>query len=77
MPISGLPVAPVRERGLKLVVLSLLKVYLNGRSRKGAWIEILDAGSNVFFLAGRSRKGAWIEISVCLPLKGSSAWSLP
>ena len=34
-------VAPVRERGLKY---SIGKVSANGRSRKGAWIEIDNTG---------------------------------
>ena len=36
-----LPVAPVRERGLKLMVLKTLLFMEKGRSREGAWIEIL------------------------------------
>ena len=33
-----------------------------GRSRKGAWIEIVVIGAIGLFGGGRSRKGAWIEI---------------
>ena len=34
----------------------------SGRSRKGAWIEMLDSGWGMIMDVGRSRKGAWIEI---------------
>ena len=37
---QGCKVAPVRERGLKFDLL-LNVLFLYGRSRKGAWIEIL------------------------------------
>ena len=33
-----------------------------GRSRKGAWIEIISIGRPHINGCGRSRKGAWIEI---------------
>ena len=33
-----------------------------GRSRKGAWIEIVMRICKSLCLLGRSRKGAWIEI---------------
>ena len=33
------------------------------RSRKGAWIEILDGDYFISTALGRSRKGAWIEIA--------------
>ena len=36
----------------------------NGRSRKGAWIEIGEMVSMGWAAYCRSRKGAWIEISV-------------
>ena len=35
-------VAPVRERGLKLPAGWRLVLYREGRSRKGAWIEIMS-----------------------------------
>ena len=54
-------VAPVRERGLKL-----LRDYhtasVQGRSREGAWIEIRTVASIMSLVKGRSREGAWIEI---------------
>ena len=54
-------VAPVRERGLKFLV--LLVLYPNhSRSREGAWIEIIMTMVNVTEPPGRSREGAWIEI---------------
>ena len=34
-------VAPVRERGLKYLVCASIPTYRQGRSRKGAWIEIV------------------------------------
>ena len=33
-----------------------------GRSRKGAWIEIISKANSPVPLYRRSRKGAWIEI---------------
>ena len=39
-------------------------LWLHGRSRKGAWIEISMRKIGYSSLLGRSRKGAWIEISV-------------
>ena len=36
---------------------------LCGRSRKGAWTEMLNNGTPVAYGYGRSRKGAWIEIN--------------
>ena len=37
-----------------------------GRSRKGAWIEIILAAASAKELKRRSRKGAWIEIMLIL-----------
>ena len=56
-----LQVAPVRERGLKF---SLVGGFSDsqGRSRKGAWIEIAPKSSSTNNSNCRSRKGAWIEI---------------
>ena len=56
-------VAPVRERGLKSTQVANLEVRA-GRSRKGAWIEILALFPRMRVCSGRSRKGAWIEISL-------------
>ena len=56
-------VAPVRERGLKSTNVYDL-VSAKGRSRKGAWIEILIRPYDHKYNKGRSRKGAWIEISI-------------
>ena len=36
--------------------------FLIGRSREGAWIEIVAVESNKVGDCGRSREGAWIEI---------------
>ena len=36
---------------------------IRGRSRKGAWIEILTVLALRKTAKGRSRKGAWIEIT--------------
>ena len=61
---SGMPrgtVAPVRERGLKLILVCVL-VPAMCRSRKGAWIEIPIILAILLIAYGRSRKGAWIEI---------------
>ena len=33
-----------------------------GRSREGAWIEILPKQGTIYLVMGRSREGAWIEI---------------
>ena len=62
---SHLPtsVAPARERGLKYKGDSII-YFDNGRSRKGAWIEIDDVNGFRHAVAGRSRKGAWIEINI-------------
>ena len=35
-----------------------------GRSREGAWIEIVPANTIVKAAQGRSREGAWIEIKI-------------
>ena len=43
MPVYGVPglmVAPVRERGLKLKLVSVMELKRLSRSREGAWIEI-------------------------------------
>ena len=41
-------VAPVRERGLKLQVLKLSR-WLCSRSRKGAWIEIINVRADLTY----------------------------
>ena len=57
-------VAPVRERGLKSCGQCLGCRLDNGRSREGAWIEMVDYPENDYEeFYGRSREGAWIEIS--------------
>ena len=35
---------------------------VSGRSREGAWIEIVLGSNSAKKQAGRSREGAWIEI---------------
>ena len=37
---------------------------LEGRSREGAWIEILGAALGPITGGSRSREGAWIEIRI-------------
>ena len=59
----GLTVAPVRERGLKFEGMVEVNSRYTGRSRKGAWIEIVDLHNCELYVRGRSRKGAWIEIN--------------
>ena len=44
---------------------------LEGRSRKGAWIEMLLIACGRANPHGRSRKGAWIEINFILELASS------
>ena len=60
-------VAPVRERGLKSCGQCLGCRLDKGRSRKGAWIEIVAVDNNKVGFCGRSRKGAWIEILWSMP----------
>ena len=55
-------VAPVRERGLKYLVVQREINGVTGRSRKGAWIEISSEDAYKKDSMSRSRKGAWIEI---------------
>ena len=56
-------VAPARERGLKSYLPpEPIIVAMLGRSRKGAWIEILLPQLPIAPRSSRSRKGAWIEI---------------
>ena len=43
-----------------------------GRSREGAWIEILDVKFNLKCIRRRSREGAWIEIVSYRDLSGKS-----
>ena len=63
-------VAPVRERGLKSAF-ALNLAMTRGRSRKGAWIEIVMRTYKNLLRCRRSRKGAWIEITpVRLPMDG-------
>ena len=37
-----------------------------GRSREGAWIEIVAVDKSKVGDCGRSREGAWIEMDLCL-----------
>ena len=55
-------VAPVRERGLKLLKNFLKVRQKQRRSREGAWIEIVDFEVDEKIANCRSREGAWIEI---------------
>ena len=55
-------VAPVRERGLKSLLVAFLVIGLR-RSRKGAWIEMFGVTTILGSAGCRSRKGAWIEIA--------------
>ena len=55
-------VAPVRERGLKYAY-NESPIDASGRSREGAWIEIVAVDKSKVGDCGRSREGAWIEIS--------------
>ena len=55
-------VAPVRERGLKLVQLGNKAIETRSRSREGAWIEIEQGAKCRATADSRSREGAWIEI---------------
>ena len=55
-------VAPARERGLKFIP-SKFCTPTFGRSREGAWIEILPPLPSFAMPSRRSREGAWIEIS--------------
>ncbi len=59
-----LTVAPVRERGLKLLRSALTLSMIISRSREGAWIEIQLAAQSAEATARRSREGAWIEINL-------------
>ena len=56
-------VAPVRERGLKYPRQLLDALTSTGRSREGAWIEILNFAYKEQHYQRRSREGAWIEIA--------------
>ena len=55
-------VAPVRERGLKYITSARHKNLYPGRSREGAWIEIIVEDCYNLPENSRSREGAWIEI---------------
>ncbi len=55
-------VAPARERGLKSFSRSR-EICTACRSRKGAWIEMIERSELAVTKLGRSRKGAWIEIT--------------
>ena len=57
-------VAPVRERGLKLILMVMRVAVWLGRSREGAWIEIGISPEFVGSSLSRSREGAWIEIGI-------------
>ena len=54
-------VAPARGRGLKFSNINET-MFLDGRPRKGAWIEIFSFFTSRAVNCGRPRKGAWIEI---------------
>ena len=69
-------VAPARERGLKLRMLSIKISVLLRRSREGAWIEMSIISGALSNSAGRSREGAWIEMLV-LALVADAVASLP
>ena len=47
-----------------------------GRSRKGAWIEMLVENTAIVLIGRRSRKGAWIEMGTAFLLR-TIAESLP
>ena len=53
----------MRERGLKFHVTRNLVLDVAGRSREGAWIEILQSLHLCSSSFSRSREGAWIEIN--------------
>ena len=55
-------VAPARERGLKSYDMPLVQGADIGRSREGAWIEIVAVDKSKVGDCGRSREGAWIEM---------------
>ncbi len=55
-------VAPVRERGLKCPMPMYGIPGMMGRSREGAWIEMLRQAFMLQRYYGRSREGAWIEM---------------
>ena len=57
-------VAPVRERGLKLLGRPMASQSRNCRSREGAWIEIQISELNATNQGCRSRERAWIEIQL-------------
>ena len=61
MSTLNVSVAPVRERGLKLLLAVVLLALLR-RSREGARIEINRIDVNVIPQTCRSREGARIEI---------------
>ena len=70
-------VAPARERGLKWFAHNNCGGFCcRGRSRKGAWIEILTLPGVKKQLQCRSRKGAWIEIVLYI-VKRNAKKSLP
>ena len=48
-----------------------------GRSRKGAWIEMLQEKTQGLRKGGRSRKGAWIEIESAQSAANAEKRSLP
>ena len=64
MLLAMLPVAPARERGLKVLSSTCTGRRLR-RSRKGAWIERTVANQRNIYNYRRSRKGAWIERPTC------------
>ena len=60
-------VAPVRERGLKQLLIRSVDIYTMCRSREGAWIETFLHQPPEPSQPGRSREGAWIETELPLP----------
>ena len=63
----SLAVAPVRERGLKFTLRLAVIVLLIGRSREGAWIEILSmVGLLAFVMVAPVRERGLKSIRVVL-----------
>ena len=69
-------VAPARERGLKCSFTGEGMAEVDGRSREGAWIEILSASESrrPFKVAPARERGLKLNIIVIAQI---SDWSLP
>ena len=69
-------VAPARERGLKYGLTQLIQILMVGRSREGAWIEIIQSNTtlNNQIVAPARERGLKL-----LPMRslGENAVSLP